>query len=1187
MKNHTRCRLHTLVALAASCCALSARATITNIVCNPADYTCQQTTNVNNSIVSATDAIGFAGGTPSWTAILMFPLPTLPAGKVIGNQTTFNVTLSSVGASTTFNGDLWGVANYRADLPTGTPNATFYYYLANDTGPGANSTPTDTKLLNNFLTPSLIGSPGGTIVSTVAGSPNSLQAYIQQFYSNNPAYDASIATAYVWLRINPDGPSGSTANRYVINAGDTGVSASLRPTLHLDITDPPTSVPLVWNGNASAVWDINNAPNWKQNATTGLIYQDNSDVIFDDTLAGNSSVVLNATVAPSSVTVNNNATNYSIAGTGKITGTNSLVKLGTKTLILDTDNDYSGGTTLAGGTLQVGNGDGRGSYGSGPLSVSGQSSIVFNRTNALTVNTIANGGAIPSVTVNSGSVTFAGATDNNATAATVNSGGTLILGKPSSGAVHALGTSSTIKPGGTIQLGGTGGDQIYQGVIITNNGVFDLAGNDEGFNGMTGSGVVTNSGAVNSTLAFGDGGGSASFAGKIVDGASGAVAVLKRGNGTQILTGASTYTGDTTVTAGKLVVGAAAIGGANYTVTDAATLGVSITSSNATLNVASLEIGNAALEFQNVGSTNIAPLHAATLTLDGSVAINVASGNFIPGESYPLVAYSALGGGGNLYLGTLPPGVFATLDTSSSPIKLVVTSVALTWNGNNSAVWDINGALNWKAAGVINLPYPDGEIVTLDDTLAGNPAIDLEAVVSPLAFIASNNVTAYSISGPGYISGPALLLKTGTNTLILDTDNDYYGGTVLAGGTLQIGNNDAHGSIGSGTFTNLVAGSILAFNRTDAITLNNTITRTTVDNSAALVINSGSVTLAGNGDNSGAGATVNSGATLVLGKFSSANVHALSSANLVVNPGGVLQLAGTGNDQIYTSSGLTDNGIFDLAGYNEGFDRLAGSGVVTNSAGGVSTLQLGEQGGSATFAGRVLDGTGSLALTKTGAGTVTLTGASTYTGDTVVNAGKLVATTASTGGGSYATANNAALGVSVATANGSLNVSSLTLGASSASTLEFQNLNSTSVAAITAGAVAINGTVTVNITSGTFAAGQNYPLLAYSSVSGGGGYTLGTLPGGMVATLNTASSPVTLHVSSVVNRTPTNIVTSVSNGVLTMLWPADHTGWLLQSNAVGVANSGAWQPVPGSTTTNSVSITISTNTPQVYFRLVN
>src|SRR5262249_24095306 len=149
----------------------------------------------------------------------------------------------------------------------------------------------------------------------------------------------------------------------------------------------------------------------------------------------------------------------------------------------------------------------------------------------------------------------------------------------------ALGTSSTIKAGGTIQLGGTGGDQIYQNVIITNNGTFDLAGYSEGINGMTGSGVVTNSAATNSTLALGDGGGSTSFVGTIVNGSNGTVAVLKRGAGTQTLTGASTYTGDTTVNVGKLVVGAAAIGGGTYNVADSATLGVSITSSNATLNV--------------------------------------------------------------------------------------------------------------------------------------------------------------------------------------------------------------------------------------------------------------------------------------------------------------------------------------------------------------------------------------------------------------------------------------------------------------------------------------------------------------------------------------------------------------------------------------------------------------------------
>jgi hypothetical protein len=166
-----------------------------------------------------------------------------------------------------------------------------------------------------------------------------------------------------------------------------------------------------------------------------------------------------------------------------------------------------------------------------------------------------------------------------------------------------------------------------------------------------------------------------------------------------------------------------------------------------------------------------------------------------------------------------------------------------------------------------------------------------------------------------------------------------------------------------------------------------------------------------------------------------------------------------------------------------------------------------------------------------------------------------------------------------------LNVSSLTLGASSTSTLELQNVNSTSVAAINATSAALNSAVTINISSGTFVAGQNYPLVAYSSLNGSGSFTLGALPAGVVATLNTSASPITLQVTSTVNLTPTNIVPSVSAGTLTLQWPADHTGWLLQSNSVDLGNANDWFTVPGSSSTNLINIEIDPNAPHVFYRL--
>lgn len=69
------------------------------------------------------------------------------------------------------------------------------------------------------------------------------------------------------------------------------------------------------------------------------------------------------------------------------------------------------------------------------------------------------------------------------------------------------------------------------------------------------------------------------------------------------------------------------------------------------------------------------------------------------------------------------------------------------------------------------------------------------------------------------------------------------------------------------------------------------------------------------------------------------------------------------------------------------------------------------------------------------------------------------------------------------------------------------------------------------------------------------------------------------------NTSSTNIAVSSSNGQLTFSWPADHTGWQLQSNSVGLQATNAWFPVSGSTSTNQITITPDPNRANVFYRL--
>ncbi len=138
-----------------------------------------------------------------------------------------------------------------------------------------------------------------------------------------------------------------------------------------------------------------------------------------------------------------------------------------------------------------------------------------------------------------------------------------------------------------------------------------------------------------------------------------------------------------------------------------------------------------------------------------------------------------------------------------------------------------------------------------------------------------------------------------------------------------------------------------------------------------------------------------SAGVVILGK-TVAGPHAVAGISNIAT-GATVQLSGTGGNQIFngpfqTQFGLVNmsGGTLDLNGLNEGFDRLTGTGSVTNSvAATTSTLTLGTAGGSGSFGGVLTDGSGVLALTKTGAGTQTLNGTNLYTGATTVSTGTL------------------------------------------------------------------------------------------------------------------------------------------------------------------------------------------------------
>ena len=302
-----------------------------------------------------------------------------------------------------------------------------------------------------------------------------------------------------------------------------------------------------------------------------------------------------------------------------------------------------------------------------------------------------------------------------------------------------------------------------------------------------------------------------------------------------------------------------------------------------------------------------------------------------------------------------------------------------------------------------------------------------------------------------------------------------------------------------------------------------------------------------------------------------------SSANWVqfYFNGGTL-LATTNLAQVFTNFG-TVNSSADAVYVGSG-------GAVINNGGftvGISNALLAASGSTG-------------GLTNLGNGTLTLSGANTYTGPTVTSAGKLIIpTTSSFGSSGFFVADGATNQVVVATPGTTLSLNSLTLGTGSGATIEFNTaaLGSPSAAIVAAGSVALNGTATVNIYGSAWTAGT-YQLLTYYSgetINGGSGFVLGTLPLGVNATLNDTGTELDLVISSANNSLTWNgnagsVWDINNNGNANWLGqPAAVPAWYVEAGSVGLPvtfddTATGTTAIILNTTVHPASVTVNNNT---------
>ena len=226
-----------------------------------------------------------------------------------------------------------------------------------------------------------------------------------------------------------------------------------------------------------------------------------------------------------------------------------------------------------------------------------------------------------------------------------------------------------------------------------------------------------------------------------------------------------------------------------------------------------------------------------------------------------------------------------------------------------------------------------GPVELMADTRVGTPAV------------AAVGTFSGSIYGPygleiGYPSQPwGKVLLAGVNT--------YSGMTRVSAGTLEIG---ANGTLGAGPVIN---NATLAFSNTGTMTVTNPISGT------GRVLKSGAGTLTLSGANTYSGVTDVNAGTLSFGT---------AAANV-----GTVSVTGT----------------LDLNGQNLSVSRLAGYGAVSNSLGGAVTLIVGAGNADSLYQGSIRDGSGTTALTKSGSGTLAMSGLNTYSGATIIGAGTL------------------------------------------------------------------------------------------------------------------------------------------------------------------------------------------------------
>ena len=616
-----------------------------------------------------------------------------------------------------------------------------------------------------------------------------------------------------------------------------------------------------------------------------------------------------------------------------LAGSVDLDKTTADTVTLSAANTYTGTTSITAGTLLYGASD---VIGTGNVTVNGATAILdlgANQSDTVgTVRLLADGRIIGTGT---STLTSTGTFEMQAGTVSAILAGVVPLNKTTSGTVTLSGantyTGLTTVSAGTLAYGAS--NVISTGAVtVSNSGILDLGANQSDSVGtvtLTGGGQINGSGTstLTSTGSFEMQFGSVSAI------LAGAVPLNKTSSGTVTLSGANTYTGETTITLGTLQLG------------NGGTTG-KLSTSSAIVNNGTLRINRSDAVAQGTDFTGAAITGTGALVHLGAGTTTLSAANTFTGTT------------------TVSGGKVAL----TNPLALQNSAYVTTGSNGTTIGMDVSdpGALD---SGKLTLGGLAGAV-----DLAGAFTAGFTGSVTNLTL---NPQTGNSNTYSGVIANGAMTLtKTGAGIQTLSGANTYTGTTTINGGVLAVTNGAAIADTGavvladvsgatltvenSETIGSLRGGGANGGNVTIASGQTLTVAETGSQTFAGIISDAGGLTktaagtLTLTGANTYTGGTTINGGTLALG-----SAGAIGSSGTIAFGGGTLQ---------YSASNTTD--------YSDRFSNGASQqySIDTNSQNVTLATALTSSGGS---------------FTKLGAGTLALTGANTYDGATTVSAGAL------------------------------------------------------------------------------------------------------------------------------------------------------------------------------------------------------